>query len=399
MQTETNFSESFSAIYGDETAFLEKTLLDCPASSLPIFLLLQKYKSSDEARFEQLIKKGALYFSNQNWLRFQLLQEPTASENNVSNISSWKVEEEEEEDTAEEALEISEDYSAIDEATPDPSDESQAPDKLMPGLPAETEIAEVIEPTTTLLSLTETEMVAETQRPETPVETESEIVEAEGETALIDPENLPSAENEINESVPEALTLPEDVAELATPPIEIPETTEATDPESETGREGEKIDQPNIEIITTREPSEIPVPGAPVEVMPPAAENKAEDTEITFEPLHTMDYFASQGIIIREEALLNDKLGKQMKSFTDWLKSMKKLHPGKLPEQNEVVEKIIQSSAELSNEDAGVLTEAMAEVLLKQGKSEKAIEMYEKLSLMNPLKSIYFAAKIESLKN
>ena len=104
-------------------------------------------------------------------------------------------------------------------------------------------------------------------------------------------------------------------------------------------------------------------------------------------------------IIIKEEALMNDKLGKQMKSFTDWLKSMKNLHPGKLPEQNEVVEKIIQSSAELSNEDAGILTETMAEVLIKQGKRHKAIEMYEKLSLMNPLKSIYFAAKIESLKN
>jgi hypothetical protein len=40
----------------------------------------------------------------------------------------------------------------------------------------------------------------------------------------------------------------------------------------------------------------------------------------------------------------------------------------------------------------------MAEVLMKQGKREKAIEMFEKLSLMNPSKSAYFAAKIESLK-
>jgi hypothetical protein len=36
--------------------------------------------------------------------------------------------------------------------------------------------------------------------------------------------------------------------------------------------------------------------------------------------------------------------------------------------------------------------------LIKQNKQEKAIEMYEKLSLMNPSKSAYFAAKIESLK-
>ena len=119
---------------------------------------------------------------------------------------------------------------------------------------------------------------------------------------------------------------------------------------------------------------------------------------IAFEPLHTVDYFASQGIKIKEEALTNDKLGQQVKSFTAWLKSMKKLHPGKLPEQNEVIERIIQSSAEESNADADVLTEAMAEVLIKQNKKEKAIEMYEKLSLINPSKSTYFAAKIESLK-
>jgi len=122
------------------------------------------------------------------------------------------------------------------------------------------------------------------------------------------------------------------------------------------------------------------------------------DEEVAFEPLHTVDYFASQGIRIREDMLTNDKLGKQVKSFTDWLKTMKKLHPGKLPEQNEVIERIIQSSAEESNADAEVLTEAMAEVLIKQNKQEKAIEMYQKLSLMNPSKSAYFAAKIESIK-
>jgi hypothetical protein len=91
-------------------------------------------------------------------------------------------------------------------------------------------------------------------------------------------------------------------------------------------------------------------------------------------------------------------LGKQVKSFTAWLKSMKKIHPGQLPEQNEVIEKIIQSSSEASNKETDVLTEAMAEVLVKQGKGEKAIEMYQKLSLINPSKSAYFAAKIESLK-
>jgi len=128
------------------------------------------------------------------------------------------------------------------------------------------------------------------------------------------------------------------------------------------------------------------------------AVNEPGEEPVAFEPLHTVDYFASQGIKIKEENLANDKLGKQVKSFTDWLKSMKKLHPGKLPGQNEAIEKIIQSSAEESNADAEVLTEAMAEVLIKQDKTEKAIEMYQKLSLMDPSKSAYFAGKIESIK-
>ena len=41
----------------------------------------------------------------------------------------------------------------------------------------------------------------------------------------------------------------------------------------------------------------------------------------------------------------------------------------------------------------------MAAVLAKQGKLAKAIELYQKLSLMNPSKSAYFAAKIEQLKD
>ncbi len=120
---------------------------------------------------------------------------------------------------------------------------------------------------------------------------------------------------------------------------------------------------------------------------------------IAFEPLHTVDYFASQGIKISDEALTNDKLGNQMKSFTEWLKSMKKLHESKLPEHDALAENIIQSAAEMSNINTEVLTEAMAEVLIKQDKKEKAIEMYDKLSLINPSKSAYFAAKIESIKS
>ena len=48
--------------------------------------------------------------------------------------------------------------------------------------------------------------------------------------------------------------------------------------------------------------------------------------------------------------------------------------------------------------DREVLTEAMAEVWEKQGNTLKATEIYRKLSLLEPAKSAYFAAKIEGLK-
>jgi len=40
----------------------------------------------------------------------------------------------------------------------------------------------------------------------------------------------------------------------------------------------------------------------------------------------------------------------------------------------------------------------MADVLVQQGRTNKAVEVLKKLSLLNPSKSTYFAAKIEQLK-
>jgi hypothetical protein len=119
---------------------------------------------------------------------------------------------------------------------------------------------------------------------------------------------------------------------------------------------------------------------------------------LTFEPMHLVDYFASQGIKLSDEVQTADKLGKQLKSFTEWLKTMKKIH---VPDSDATAVQsdiAIQNMAEKSNAQGEVLTESMAEVLAQQGKVGKAIEVYKKLSLLNPPKIAYFAAKIEQLK-
>lgn len=120
---------------------------------------------------------------------------------------------------------------------------------------------------------------------------------------------------------------------------------------------------------------------------------------LTFEPYHTIDYFASQGIKMGAEEKSTDKFGKQVRSFTDWLKVMKKLPVSEMGRNVDAgAERKVENLAEHSVDEANVVTEAMAEVWLKQGNKQKAIETYNKLSLLNPSKKAYFAAQIEHLK-
>lgn len=119
---------------------------------------------------------------------------------------------------------------------------------------------------------------------------------------------------------------------------------------------------------------------------------------IPIEPLYAVDYFASQGIKLRDEDG-KDKLSQKLRSFTEWLKTMKRIHPEKLEqEMDPQTSTVIQHIAEHSNELDDVVTEAMAEVYARQGLRSKAAEVYQKLSLLNPNKRAYFAARISKLK-
>jgi flavorubredoxin len=138
---------------------------------------------------------------------------------------------------------------------------------------------------------------------------------------------------------------------------------------------------------------------ASAKVEPPFAKASEDEEELKFEPYHTIDYFASLGIKFIQEEDPSDKFGKQLKSFTAWLKTMKRSSTSLLEtEMNAMTEATIQDIAEHSIEEKEVITEAMAEVLALQGKMDKAIELYHKLSLLNPSKSAYFAGRIEYFK-
>jgi tetratricopeptide (TPR) repeat protein len=159
-------------------------------------------------------------------------------------------------------------------------------------------------------------------------------------------------------------------------------------------------------------------------------------------PLFTEDYFTHQGIksepeqveaFVKQEEEKAQKLKEEIpeeqqllitRSFEDWLayfkqkrekeqkeeeaqkafKSMwqKEKLSKALAEDNDddeaVPEQVFNMAINSINLNEGTASEALANIFVKQGKFSKAIEMYRKLSLQNPEKSAYFAAKLKEIE-
>lgn len=204
------------------------------------------------------------------------------------------------------------------------------------------------------------------------------------EDAIIDDEAEVEIENTNNENNDDALLSPStdtivdnDIHNLSTNNT-TEEDTSTADEEINQNDDGEEI---------------INIPQLKIEPIDPAK------AELSFTPYYTIDYFGSQGIKIKDDGKVPDNFGKQLKSFTDWLKHMKRL-PGAANTGNITIseERKIEDMAQQSLTGENAETEAMADVWKQQGQHKKAIAIYQKLSLQNPAKSAYFAAKIDHLK-
>lgn len=231
------------------------------------------------------------------------------------------------------------------------------------------------------------------------VNTEVQEHEAEAPLPTIEPvtENEDIKENalatpEIAENVDTnaQLTNKEDLGESATP---------SSNTENDFAKENE------ISVLPTSHAYVDSIPHPATEEETPDATivtNTSENTNIDqeekplFEPLHTTDYFASQGIRISDE-IKNAEESKEMKSFTNWLRSMKRLNQAYTHDQDRPIDPQVEKLARSSNEEQNIVTESMAETFLSQGKHEKAKEIYRQLSLQNPSKSGYFAALLEKI--
>ena len=145
-------------------------------------------------------------------------------------------------------------------------------------------------------------------------------------------------------------------------------------------------------------------------------------SEPLIQPIYTEDYFLHQGIesVETEEENDEEKQLMVMMSFSDWLMHFKtknekqkeeeedqralktmwqkeKLAAALEEENEEIPEKVFEMAVNSIRSEEDLVSESLAEIMIKQGKIDKAIEMYRKLSLRNPQKNTYFADKIEKL--
>ncbi|GAA0545148.1 hypothetical protein [Chitinophaga japonensis] len=167
---------------------------------------------------------------------------------------------------------------------------------------------------------------------------------------------------------------------------------------------------------TETEAAAAPAPGTaeeePIRIFPLDIPEK-EETTLTFQPLYTDDYFAYKRLKEPENAEEMNAKGKaEMRSFTDWLREMKqsfshraskdwyqqqlhRLYEDDEPEVSEAVEKMAMESITLNDD---IVSETLAEIWARQQQYQTAIQIYQKLSLLNPDKSAYFAQKIQELQ-
>jgi tetratricopeptide (TPR) repeat protein len=166
-----------------------------------------------------------------------------------------------------------------------------------------------------------------------------------------------------------------------------------------------------------------------------------ENDDLLITPLHAADYFTAQGIKATEkevEAYVSvekervEKIADSepadekaqlliTRSFQDWLDYFKdkrekeqkenedkqalramwqkeKLSVASEEENDLVPENVFKMAIDSLQPSEGSISEALANILVKQGKYSRAIEMYRKLSLQNPKKSAYFAAKLKEVE-
>jgi len=346
-----------------------------PYFTLAQLLLTVKMKRENNPEYPQQLQKTALNFQNPQWLHFQLeslhttldAQEKPAS--NTENIS---------ESIAEEAIPAAEITETNIEANSIEATESTA--ETVPNIESAT-ISENILDT-----------AAQAQSSHTAEDFPEDNIEAIAEETLSHIETEDSPEN-ILENVEEN-SASNITGETALPQETVSNTeTENLSDETQENRSADTTETENegnsrLSAILEAQAASFKSTEAPKE-------------KLSFDSpalLPAKDYFASIGITI-DHSIQTD-FGQKVKRFSDWLKQMKRIGADQMDKNAEPSDsKIILQKADDSNKASAILTETMVDILVQQGKKQEAIDILEKLSLLKPEKSTYFASLINNLKN
>ncbi len=191
---------------------------------------------------------------------------------------------------------------------------------------------------------------------------------------------------------------------------------------------------PHSEVRDGVMPAEQPVQeGVVADVVAPVADDNVSQTEPLITPVYAEDYFLHQGIRVPDEIPDEppaaapeaqddkDKSLMVVMSFSEWLSFFKektekerqeadgrkalktmwqkeKLAAALEDEADEIPDEVFNMAVNSISREEDLASESLAEILVRQGKYEKAIDMYRKLSLRNPQKNAYFAARIEKIQ-
>jgi hypothetical protein len=199
-------------------------------------------------------------------------------------------------------------------------------------------------------------------------------------TEPIATEELPLPPEPLDEIPPATLGEPEPIATEVTPTTEAPPA----------------LAPPYADIPEGHATIEPPTASAPAAMS--ISQHTAVEHDTLFTPYHVIDYFASQGIKLSTTHAPKTSFDNKVMSFTQWLKTMKKINfEAQMTQKG--TDPAVDASAKASLAKEDVLTEAMAQVLVQQGKNSLAIQLYLKLMLLHPEKSAFFAAQIHELNS
>jgi hypothetical protein len=397
-------------------SLIEQTVSKYPYFGTAQFLLAKKLKGANAHNSDAQIQKAALHFTNPFWLNYLLHENEIAEADNVisnseesfinasdevfekpvsvepvieDSLGATSNEDEELSKEIEQTVEPDEIVSAIEVANDELHD---VKDEIIPAIEvANDELHDVKDEIVPAVE------VANDELHDVKDEIVPAIEVANDELHDVKDEIVPAIEvvndelYDVKDEIVPAIEVPNDdlhdVKAEIVPAVEESSAGIENVDEEELPAEETENDQQRLKLSSIIEQHL-------AEFKKPVEENA--ELPIKSNPYHTVDYFASQGI----KADGQDKLSTKVKKFTDWLKQMKVANsqPVDLGTDTET-EQMIETIAKSSNETKDVITEAMAEVLVKQGKIEKAVQLYKKLSFLNPAKSTYFAAKIDELNN